>query len=68
MNSLINATEYGSGTSAFFTYEDYAARQLPWLWLPLGSNIFVYKSNLHGFAPLNPISGGLNPEVWHYSS
>jgi peptide/nickel transport system substrate-binding protein len=68
MNSLINATEHGSSTSAFFTYEDYAARQLPWLWLPLGSNIFVYKSNLQGFAPLNPVSGGLNPEVWYYSS
>ena len=34
MNNLINATEYGSSTPAFFAYEDYAARQLPWLWLP----------------------------------
>jgi peptide/nickel transport system substrate-binding protein len=68
MNSLINATEYGSSTSAFFTYEDYAARQLPWLWLPNQEFIDVYKSNLRGFTPLNPFSGGLNPEVWYDSS
>jgi peptide/nickel transport system substrate-binding protein len=68
MDNLINATEYGSSTSAFFAYEDYAARQLPWLWLPLRASLFVYKSNLQGFAPLNPLSGGNNPEVWYYSS
>jgi len=68
LNNLINATEYGSSTSAFFTYEDYAACQLPWLWIPLPANIWVYKSNLQGFTPLNPLTGGLNPEVWYYSS
>jgi peptide/nickel transport system substrate-binding protein len=68
MDNLINATEYGSGTSAFFAYEDYAARQLPWLWLPNQSFLQVYKSNLNGFTPVNPFSGGLNPEVWSFSS
>jgi peptide/nickel transport system substrate-binding protein len=68
MNNLINATEYGSGTQAFYNYEDYAARQLPWLWLPNQAFIQVYKSNLHGYTPLNPFSGTLNPEVWYYSS
>jgi len=67
MNNLINATEYGSSTSAFYAYEDYAARQLPWLWLPNQSNVFVYKSNLAGVTPLNPFSGTLNPEVWYYT-
>ncbi|MBV9382325.1 MAG: hypothetical protein JOY82_22420 [Streptosporangiaceae bacterium] len=67
MDSLINATEYGSSASAFYRYEDYAAEQLPWLWLPLESDIFVYKSSLQGFTPLNPISGGLNPEVWYFT-
>ena len=66
-NSLINATEYGSSTQAFYQYEDYTAEQLPWLWLPLETNIWVYKSNLGGFAPLNPVSGGLNPEDWYYT-
>ena len=67
MNRLIDATEYGSSTKVFFAYEDYAARQLPWLWLPNQESILVYKSNLQGVTPLNPFSGGLNPEVWYYS-
>jgi peptide/nickel transport system substrate-binding protein len=66
-NSLINATEYGSNTQTFFQYENYTAEQLPWLWLPLQSNVWVYKSNLAGFTPLNPLTGGLNPEVWYYT-
>jgi peptide/nickel transport system substrate-binding protein len=68
MNQLINATEYGSSTQAFFTYEDYAARQLPWLWLPDSDYIFVYRSNLAGFAPMNPFSGSTNPQVWYFAS
>jgi peptide/nickel transport system substrate-binding protein len=69
MNSLINATEFGSSTvNAFYAYENYAAQQLPWLWLPDSSGILVYKSNLHGITPLNPFSAGLNPEDWYYTS
>jgi peptide/nickel transport system substrate-binding protein len=68
MNNLINATQYGSSSQAFYNYEDYAAEQLPWLWLPNSSNILVYKSNLGGFAPLNPFSGALNPEDWYFTS
>jgi peptide/nickel transport system substrate-binding protein len=67
MNDLINQTEYGSSPSAFYAYEDYAAKQLPWLWLPQPSNLFVYRKNLAGVTPLNPFSGTLNPEVWHYT-
>jgi peptide/nickel transport system substrate-binding protein len=66
-DSLINATEYGSSRQAFYQYEDYTAEQLPWLWIPLRSNILVYKSTLGGFAPLNPMSGGENPEDWYYT-
>ena len=67
LDKLINATEYGSSTAAFYAYEDYTAKQLPWLWLPLRKAILVYKTKLNGIAPLNPFSGGLNPEVWYYS-
>jgi len=66
-NTLINETEYGSSSSAFYAYEDYTAEQLPWLWLPNASNLFVYRSNLAGVTPLNPFSGTLNPEVWYYT-
>jgi peptide/nickel transport system substrate-binding protein len=68
MNSLINATEYGSSTQEFFTYEDYAARQLPWLWIPNSAYINVYKSSLGGFAPLNPFTASINPQVWYFTS
>lgn len=68
MDQLIQATEYGSSTQAFYDYEDYAAKQLPWLWIPLREEVYAYKSNLAGFAPLNPFSGGLNPEVWYFTS
>lgn len=67
VDSLINTTEYGSSSQAFYQYEDYTAKQLPWLWLPLRDEVWVYKSNLGGFAPLNPVSGGLNPEDWYYT-
>jgi peptide/nickel transport system substrate-binding protein len=67
MNSLINATEYGSSTQAFYAYENYANEQLPWLYLPNSSFINAYKSNLAGFAPLNPFSGSLNPEDWYFT-
>jgi peptide/nickel transport system substrate-binding protein len=67
MNSLINTTEYGSSTQAFYTYEDYANQQLPWLYLPDQSFVNAYKSNLGGFAPLNPFSGSINPEAWYYT-
>ncbi len=67
MDNLIEATEYGSSDSAFFAYEDYAAKQLPLLWLPNASTVFVYKNNLAGVTPLNPFSGLLNPEVWYYT-
>jgi peptide/nickel transport system substrate-binding protein len=66
MNKLIDETEYGSSSAAFFAYEDYAAEQLPLLYLPNPSAIIVYKKNLAGVTPLNPFSGTLNPEVWYY--
>jgi len=66
-DNLINQTEYGSSSSAFYAYENYTAEQLPWLWLPQSSNLFVYKKNLAGVTPLNPFSGTLNPEVWYYT-
>jgi peptide/nickel transport system substrate-binding protein len=68
MNRLIDATEYGAGTAAFFAYEDFAARELPWLWLPMRDEILVYRTKLQGVAPLNPFSGGLNPEVWYFTT
>jgi peptide/nickel transport system substrate-binding protein len=66
MDQLINETEYGPSSSAFFAYENYTAQQLPWLWLPNQDSVFVYKSNLAGFTPASPFDFTLNPEVWYY--
>lgn len=63
-DSLIKATLQGSSTSAFFQYEDYVARQLPFLWLPLREGLQLYKSNISGVTPLNSFSGGENYEDW----
>ena len=68
MDSLINDTEYGSNPQAFATYENYATQQLPQLWLPLGGFFTAVPSSLHGFTPLNPFSGDLNPQDWYYTS
>jgi peptide/nickel transport system substrate-binding protein len=62
MDSLIDATEYGSSSAAFAAYENYTAEQLP-----NESNVFVYKKNLAGIVPSNPFSATLNPEVWYYT-
>jgi peptide/nickel transport system substrate-binding protein len=66
-NKLIDATEYGSSQAAFYAYENYTAQQLPLLWLPNASGLFVYRKNLAGVTPWNPFSGTLNPEDWYYT-
>jgi peptide/nickel transport system substrate-binding protein len=66
-DSLITATLQGSSTTSFFQYEDYVARQLPFLWLPLRESLQLYKSNLAGVTPLNPFSGGENFSDWYYT-
>jgi peptide/nickel transport system substrate-binding protein len=66
-DALINATLQSSGTQAFFQYEDYVARQLPYLWLPLREGLEIYKSNLGGYAPTNPFSESLDFQTWYFT-
>jgi peptide/nickel transport system substrate-binding protein len=68
MDQLIQDTEYGSDTATFTKYEDYAARQLPWLWLPLREGIIVHRTKLQGVVPLNPFSSANTFEDWYYTS
>jgi peptide/nickel transport system substrate-binding protein len=67
MDSLINATEYGPSQSAFSAYENYAAQQLPFLWLPLNDGVIVYRDNLAGAFPASPFDATTNPEIWYYT-
>jgi peptide/nickel transport system substrate-binding protein len=66
-DNLINQTEFGSSISAFYQYEDYTARQLPWLWLPLRNEVLVYKSKLAGVTPMNSLDAGNNTQDWYYT-
>jgi peptide/nickel transport system substrate-binding protein len=68
MDTLINETDYGSNPATFLQYENYAAEQLPQLWLPDQDFINVYKTTIGGFLPGNPFSEAINPEDWYYSS
>jgi peptide/nickel transport system substrate-binding protein len=66
-DQLIHETEYGTGSpQTFYTYEDYTAKQLPQLWVPLRSKIVVYRGNLAGVTPLNPFSAAENAQHWYY--
>jgi peptide/nickel transport system substrate-binding protein len=66
MDTLINETDYGSNQATFIQYENYAAEQLPQLWIPDMDIIMVFKSDIGGFAPFNPFNGGIDPENWYY--
>jgi len=68
MDTLINDTDYGSNPATFLQYENFAAEQLPQLWLPDQDFINVYKSDIGGYLPGNPFSEAINPEDWYYSS
>ncbi|HEY1623062.1 MAG TPA: ABC transporter substrate-binding protein [Streptosporangiaceae bacterium] len=67
MDSLIHQTEYTDSPSAFSQYEDYAAQQLPQLYLPDPDELFAYKSSLAGVQPSNPFSADNDPENWYFT-
>jgi peptide/nickel transport system substrate-binding protein len=67
MDQLINETEYSSNPSYFAQYENYAAEQLPNLWMPLTEIVNAYKSTIGGIQPGNPFSGTIDPELWYYT-
>jgi len=67
MDSLINQTEYSGNPAAFATYENFAADQLPQLYLPDPDYINAYKSDLVGVQPSNPFSADNDPEVWYFT-
>jgi peptide/nickel transport system substrate-binding protein len=68
-DTLINDTEYQSGTSYFYQYENYIAQQLPMIWMPweqtgVGN---VVASSLRGFTAdeENPFNDTF-PENWSF--
>lgn len=63
---LINATLHSSGLRPFYAYEDYIAKELPWIWVAdVDGSIAEVKSNLHGFT--ENVYYSITPEDWYFS-
>lgn len=63
----IAAVQTSSSSAAFFTYENYLARQLPDLWLPNTYNqVSAIKTNLAGASQQSPLLL-INPESWAFT-
>jgi peptide/nickel transport system substrate-binding protein len=65
MNSLITATQTSSSIATYHTFDNYAAEQLPYIYVPLPYGVYVVKSNLHG-VDFNPLQTYL-PEYYYFT-
>jgi peptide/nickel transport system substrate-binding protein len=63
-DALIKATDFGS--TSLGTWEDYLAKQLPFVWQPEEAyQLTEVKNGLKGVTPQNPLLN-INPENWYY--
>ncbi len=62
MDQYINATHTSNNLSAFDTYADYTATQVPSLWLPWQTATVAVKNSLHNVTQ-NPLLMFF-PEYW----
>ena len=63
----VQATLNSNNPNAFFKYENYLAKQLPWLWMPTPPyQLTMIKSNLKGVAPQNGYLA-LTPEDYYFT-
>jgi len=73
MNRLIQGT-YAPGTTAqqlqnLYAYEEYAAKDLPVLFIPDPAEILVHAKNLHGVVKYFDPAGALfQPNHWYFSN
>lgn len=67
-NSLVDhlvAAAHDGGLAPLRQLERYLAVQLPDLWLPVVSNVIVYKANLRGIVPEDSL-GNIYPSTWRF--
>jgi peptide/nickel transport system substrate-binding protein len=65
--SDILATETSSDVQAMYTYEDYLAKNLPVIWMPVNyAQLNMINKNLKGTQPLDPLLQ-IYPENWRWS-
>jgi peptide/nickel transport system substrate-binding protein len=64
--ALINKTLFSNAPGTLTNYQNYVARELPWIWLPnaVGA-VTVVNSSLKGVIPQN-VFNLFNPEDWSY--
>jgi peptide/nickel transport system substrate-binding protein len=65
MDSLINATETTNGYTAYHNFANYAAVQLPFIYMPLSYGVNAVSSKLHGVI-FNPLQT-LLPEYYYFT-
>jgi peptide/nickel transport system substrate-binding protein len=66
MNQLIKKATTSPSTSSLFAYEDYAARQVPYIWMPAPTWVInAVVANLRGATPFN-VQVALMPENWYF--
>jgi peptide/nickel transport system substrate-binding protein len=63
-DKLIKATDFSSSNSYFAQYENYLAKQLPYLWQPNTIGVKEVSKTLTGVTPFNALDAIL-PETWH---
>ncbi|MBO0693760.1 MAG: ABC transporter substrate-binding protein [Acidimicrobiaceae bacterium] len=66
MDQLIDATLTSSDNAQFLAYENFAAQNLPVIWMPGYTHALTeIGGGLKGVTPQNPFNW-LQPETWHY--
>jgi peptide/nickel transport system substrate-binding protein len=67
MDNLITQSEAASTPGALGPYQDYAAKQLPVIWMPTAyPQLSAINNNLHGTQPQDPLLA-IYPESWTWS-
>jgi len=64
---LIKATDFSSNNTYFAQYENYLAKQLPYLWQPNAIGVDEVAKTVTGVIPFNCLDAIL-PETWHIKS
>ncbi len=63
---LIDATLHSNGLKLFYAYEDYIAKELPWIWVAdVDGSLAEVKKSLHGFTENEYYA--ITPEDWYYT-
>jgi peptide/nickel transport system substrate-binding protein len=67
-DSNTDATTTSNDVKALYTYEDFLAKDLPVIWIPVAdSQLALVKKTLHGWDPQDPILQ-LYPENWYFTA